>query len=583
MTEIGHPELFQFSDVLDQFLRIAESTYEVKYNSLMHEWHLEKNIRVYETIVKSMSQVVASPWWIWAYYKEKGTFLFKASTVLDNSQPLEGLSLDFQSTMLKPLNKEQASLILRGDSLALAPLFSRLAQQFGYDGILLMPLRSPKQAELVGIVACGLSDHVVLNDQQIDILERFAIQAALAVDHARLVERLTTLEDVAASISQQANSLGVLRLILDKTLELPKFSTGQFYLADDVQEHLYLVEWQSEIGEKPRETIHFGKGVLGTVATTRTPRYIKDLGQYPPSELTDIGRRSGSAFTVPVLAGEELVGVLNIESAQAEAFTELDCYLISGFAKLASVVVWGFLRMMELAYISLQWASETHAWASSVSFISGASAALSDRLRKRKADGETIDLAERLAVRSHDSHSRLSDIHNVFDESYGLKSLLFKPRVRIEPISLDSMLKAILQDMAPTCTARHITTSFACQATLPEVNGVRALLNIAFRQILYNSLDELADSGGTISVELSLDNKNNIEVIISDNGKGIPSERRQEVFKPGYTTKPGHGGTGLSIAKYVFERHGGAISHPELQQPGTVCIVCLPSRRRALS
>ncbi len=44
-----------------------------------------------------------------------------------------------------------------------------------------------------------------------------------------------------------------------------------------------------------------------------------------------------------------------------------------------------------------------------------------------------------------------------------------------------------------------------------------------------------------------------------DNGRGIPEDRREDIFLPFYTTHKGGSGVGLSFARQVALAHGGSI------------------------
>ena len=50
-----------------------------------------------------------------------------------------------------------------------------------------------------------------------------------------------------------------------------------------------------------------------------------------------------------------------------------------------------------------------------------------------------------------------------------------------------------------------------------------------------------------------------VEIVVEDNGPGVPQEIRERIFEPFFTTKPvGQGtGLGLSIAASVMREHGG--------------------------
>ncbi|KPJ60977.1 MAG: histidine kinase, partial [Planctomycetes bacterium DG_23] len=70
----------------------------------------------------------------------------------------------------------------------------------------------------------------------------------------------------------------------------------------------------------------------------------------------------------------------------------------------------------------------------------------------------------------------------------------------------------------------------------------------------------------------------NVLVLISDTGKGIPTENMDKIFEPFYTTKPAKEGTGLglSIVRGIIENHGGKISVQSQVGKGTIFTVSLP-------
>ena len=50
------------------------------------------------------------------------------------------------------------------------------------------------------------------------------------------------------------------------------------------------------------------------------------------------------------------------------------------------------------------------------------------------------------------------------------------------------------------------------------------------------------------------------EVLITDNGPGIPENLRQRIFDMHFTTKTSGTGIGLYVARSIVEAHGGEIS-----------------------
>ncbi len=69
-----------------------------------------------------------------------------------------------------------------------------------------------------------------------------------------------------------------------------------------------------------------------------------------------------------------------------------------------------------------------------------------------------------------------------------------------------------------------------------------------------------------------------VEIIVSDNGNGIPSSIKEKIFQPFFTTKPtGQGtGLGLSLSYDIIKAHGGEIKVESKEGEGTIFIIQLP-------
>lgn len=101
-----------------------------------------------------------------------------------------------------------------------------------------------------------------------------------------------------------------------------------------------------------------------------------------------------------------------------------------------------------------------------------------------------------------------------------------------------------------------------------------------FHQALLNVLTnsyQAVDDTGTIKIETrNLDAE--IEIIISDTGKGLDQTNISHVFDPFFTTKePGEGtGLGLSITYNIIKEHEGSIKFESTVNEGTSVIIRIP-------
>jgi len=85
------------------------------------------------------------------------------------------------------------------------------------------------------------------------------------------------------------------------------------------------------------------------------------------------------------------------------------------------------------------------------------------------------------------------------------------------------------------------------------------LFEWVIENLIKNALDAIEHKNGKISFLISA-GKKNIEIEITDNGKGIEYRRWKDIFRPGYSTKRRGWGLGLSLSKRIIEDyHNGRI------------------------
>ncbi len=114
-------------------------------------------------------------------------------------------------------------------------------------------------------------------------------------------------------------------------------------------------------------------------------------------------------------------------------------------------------------------------------------------------------------------------------------------------------------------------------STPMKARGDRDLLARAFLNLIDNSL-KYSESGARVRVKLEANGTDYI-LSFSDNGLGIPPEYLPDrIFEPLVRARPqGSGsGLGLSIARKIFEMHGGGITAQSTVGVGTTMTVRLP-------
>jgi len=161
-----------------------------------------------------------------------------------------------------------------------------------------------------------------------------------------------------------------------------------------------------------------------------------------------------------------------------------------------------------------------------------------------------------------------------------LRTLLRKrDDVSVQISDLNSSVRDVVRIAAPEAAKRRarITTD-----QVPGELSVRANnthLQQVILNLVMNSLDALQDSnsgGRLVSIQTLRSGMSEVEVKVSDTGKGIPGDQLQNVFEAFFTTKPEGTGLGLPISRTIIESYGGTLRAENRAGTGAMFSFTLP-------
>ena len=148
------------------------------------------------------------------------------------------------------------------------------------------------------------------------------------------------------------------------------------------------------------------------------------------------------------------------------------------------------------------------------------------------------------------------------------------------PASMQELIEGILELSRERCRMNSIRLTCSpidpdLRVACREVQIAQAILNL-----LQNAFDAVVENAGNKWIEISVEVAgNSVVVSVSDSGPGVPSNIRDRIMEPFFTTKPiGKGmGLGLSLAQSIAKQHGGELTLGELE--GHTCFsLTLPLR-----
>ncbi len=160
-------------------------------------------------------------------------------------------------------------------------------------------------------------------------------------------------------------------------------------------------------------------------------------------------------------------------------------------------------------------------------------------------------------------------------------------RVELDERDLDlcALVGAVVRIVTSRVFSNNLTIEQVKASNLPKLYADPRLV----RQILINLMTnavKYSEKEGKITVETIENELGEIELIVSDEGVGIPADRIQEAMEPfgqiqDHTKSTAYQGTGLGLplAKAMAELHGGHFRLRSKEGEGTVVTVIFPKDR----
>ncbi len=147
-----------------------------------------------------------------------------------------------------------------------------------------------------------------------------------------------------------------------------------------------------------------------------------------------------------------------------------------------------------------------------------------------------------------------------------------------EAVSVSALLEQVAQWLRPALrrgvrlTIRTQAPELMVRANAPSL--VSAVLNLATNALQATSSD--------LDLELLARRAapDRAQIVVSDNGPGVPAHIRERIFEPFFTTRARGNGIGLAIVKSVVEAHRGSVRLAESSR-GATFVIDLPAEETA--
>ena len=202
-----------------------------------------------------------------------------------------------------------------------------------------------RQERVVGVLTLVHPEPNRFDEEHLDLLLSIANQSAIAVENARLYENVTERMREATALHKVSNLLmRTLNLdqVLERVLDILQRTFGYLdcaiLLVEEETGELEVKAVRGDLQEAVgRMRFKIGEGIAGWVAARRTALNVPDVSQDP--RCVEGVEQTGSEMAVPMIAGDSVIGVLDVQRAEANAFSDDDLRVLSSVAAQAAIAI----------------------------------------------------------------------------------------------------------------------------------------------------------------------------------------------------------------------------------------------------
>ena len=164
-----------------------------------------------------------------------------------------------------------------------------------------------------------------------------------------------------------------------------------------------------------------------------------------------------------------------------------------------------------------------------------------------------------------------------------IESLLYFARpceLELAPTDLRRVMREAILLIRNRAEKQDIDFEVEMAENIPLTEVDEEQFKQVFLNLLINAVQALEQGGKIVVTARFLQEPDAVEIVIADNGPGIPKENREKVFDPFFTTKRAGTGLGMSVVQRIMLAQGGQISLGENPGGGLLVRLLIPRTRK---
>ena len=150
--------------------------------------------------------------------------------------------------------------------------------------------------------------------------------------------------------------------------------------------------------------------------------------------------------------------------------------------------------------------------------------------------------------------------------------------LKLELENLNEIIMHIVTFYQNQLKGKNVTFKISLDFNLPLFKIDRRLMENVLINLIQNAIQALspAKHGEILITTKYFSSQDLVEIVVKDNGVGIPEENLNNIFKPFFSTKQAGTGLGLAIIERIIEQHNGNIRVESKVNQFTKFIITLP-------
>ncbi len=533
----------------------------------------------------------------------------------------------------RPLNWANRRLIETQKPLIINENYLETAKKYGGTGVTIG--QPPKSAVFVPMLVGGvvrgsvslqnLDKENAFTEAELGLLSALTSSMAVALENTRLFDEttrlldetkqrateLSTVNNISQTLASQLNPEELIKLVGDQLRDQFKANIVYLALLNPVSKIIYFpYQYGDEL-----TPMRLGEGLTSQIILSGKALLInKDVDELTIKlGVQRLGIPAASYLGVPIPVGDEIIGVLSVQSTESEnRFDENDERLLSTIAASVGVAL-RKAQLFEEVTLAKQQAEEasqaaekanqaksaflstvSHELRTPLTSVLGFAKIIRKRLEEKifpatdksdaKIDKTIQQVSDNLAVVVSEGERLTNLINEVLDLA---KIEAGKMEWNMETVSMQEVAERALAATTSLFEQKNLQLKTSIPDELPLVHGDRDKLIQVMVNLISNAVK--FTPSGTITCSISA-KKGEIITGIADTGIGIAPgdhaavfEQFKQVVGDTLTDKPKGTGLGLPICKEIIEHHQGRIWLKSELGKGSTFYFALPIPKQASS